>query len=94
MQRVARVLGGRKSKVEEVFLDHLLVACLCLLFARTFYVTAEAEKQSNSITKPQENVMNYPPIVSRDEWLTARAELLTKEKEATRARDRVNARTS
>ena len=35
--------------------------------------------------------MNYPPIVSRDEWLAARAELLTKEKEATRARDRLNA---
>ena len=35
--------------------------------------------------------MNYPAIVSRGEWLTARAELLTKEKEATRARDRLNA---
>ena len=35
--------------------------------------------------------MNYPPIVSRDEWLAARAALLTKEKEATRARDRLNA---
>ncbi len=35
--------------------------------------------------------MNYPHIVSRDEWLIARRELLTKEKEATHARDRLNA---
>ena len=35
--------------------------------------------------------MNYPPIVSREEWLIARAALLIKEKEATRARDRLNA---
>lgn len=35
--------------------------------------------------------MTYPHIVSRDEWLAARAELLAKEKEATRARDRLNA---
>ncbi|GHO59492.1 DUF899 domain-containing protein [Ktedonobacter robiniae] len=35
--------------------------------------------------------MNYPPIVSRDEWLTARQELLTREKEATRALDKLNA---
>ena len=35
--------------------------------------------------------MNYPHIVSRDEWLVARKELLTKEKEATHARDRLNA---
>ena len=35
--------------------------------------------------------MNYPPLVSRDEWLVARAELLTKEKEATHARDQLNA---
>ncbi|SRR5712691_5928884 len=35
--------------------------------------------------------MNYPQIVSRDEWLIARKELLTREKEATRARDRINA---
>src|SRR5215467_14314865 len=35
--------------------------------------------------------MTYPRIVSRDEWRAARAELLTKEKEATRARDRLNA---
>ncbi|MQA84642.1 MAG: DUF899 domain-containing protein [Streptosporangiales bacterium] len=35
--------------------------------------------------------MNLPKIVSRDEWLVARKGLLTKEKEATRARDAVNA---
>lgn len=35
--------------------------------------------------------MNNPNIVSRDEWLVARAELLVKEKAATRARDRLNA---
>lgn len=35
--------------------------------------------------------MSYPQIVSRDEWVVARKELLIKEKEATRARDRLNA---
>jgi predicted dithiol-disulfide oxidoreductase (DUF899 family) len=35
--------------------------------------------------------MTYPRIVSRDEWLAARAQLLIKEKEATRARDKLNA---
>jgi predicted dithiol-disulfide oxidoreductase (DUF899 family) len=35
--------------------------------------------------------MSYPQIVSRDEWNAARAALLIKEKEATRARDRLNA---
>jgi predicted dithiol-disulfide oxidoreductase (DUF899 family) len=35
--------------------------------------------------------MTYPRIVSRDEWLVARDELLTREKEATHARDRLNA---
>ncbi len=34
---------------------------------------------------------NLPPVVSRMEWLAARKELLAKEKEVTRARDRVNA---
>jgi predicted dithiol-disulfide oxidoreductase (DUF899 family) len=32
-----------------------------------------------------------PAVVSRDEWLAARRDLLVKEKELTRARDRVNA---
>jgi predicted dithiol-disulfide oxidoreductase (DUF899 family) len=31
--------------------------------------------------------MNLPPIVSKDEWLIAHAQLLAKEKQATRARD-------
>ncbi len=35
--------------------------------------------------------MNLPQIVSREEWLAARKELLAKEKEATRARDALNA---
>lgn len=35
--------------------------------------------------------MSYPQIVSRDEWLVARKQLLIKEKEATHARDRLNA---
>ena len=33
----------------------------------------------------------HPPITSYDEWLTARKELLAREKEATRARDALNA---
>ncbi len=35
--------------------------------------------------------MSYPRIVTREEWLVARKELLIKEKEATHARDRLNA---
>ena len=35
--------------------------------------------------------MKSPQIVSRDKWLAARQELLLKEKEATHARDRLNA---
>ena len=35
--------------------------------------------------------MNLPQVVSRDEWLAARKELLTREKELTRARDTLNA---
>jgi len=34
---------------------------------------------------------NLPPVVSRDEWLAARTELLAKEKAFTRARDALNA---
>ncbi|RKT53758.1 DUF899 domain-containing protein [Saccharothrix australiensis] len=34
---------------------------------------------------------NLPEVVTREEWLAARKELLVKEKELTRARDRVNA---
>lgn len=32
----------------------------------------------------------YPPVVSRSEWLASRLQLLAKEKELTRARDRLN----
>jgi predicted dithiol-disulfide oxidoreductase (DUF899 family) len=35
--------------------------------------------------------MSLPEVVSRDEWLVARRRLLAKEKEATRARDALNA---
>jgi len=35
--------------------------------------------------------MYLPEVVSPEEWLAARKDLLVKEKEATRARDRVNA---
>src|SRR5258708_11024527 len=35
--------------------------------------------------------MTYPRVVSQAEWVAARAELLMKEKEATRARDKLNA---
>jgi predicted dithiol-disulfide oxidoreductase (DUF899 family) len=35
--------------------------------------------------------MRPPEVVSPEEWLAARKDLLVKEKEATRARDRVNA---
>src|SRR5262245_49515270 len=39
----------------------------------------------------QTEAQALPPIVSREEWLTARQALLAKEKEATRARDALNA---
>jgi predicted dithiol-disulfide oxidoreductase (DUF899 family) len=48
-------------------------------------------KQTNSIITAKENSMTNPPIVSREEWLAARQALLVKEKEATHARDRLNA---
>ncbi len=35
--------------------------------------------------------MNLPPIVSADEWQAANEAMIAKEKEATRARDRLNA---
>jgi predicted dithiol-disulfide oxidoreductase (DUF899 family) len=35
--------------------------------------------------------IEYPSVVSRDEWLTARKELLAKEKQLTRQRDALNA---
>jgi predicted dithiol-disulfide oxidoreductase (DUF899 family) len=41
--------------------------------------------------KNAKNNVHLPEIVSREEWLAARKELLAKEKEATRARDALNA---
>ncbi|MCP2323976.1 putative dithiol-disulfide oxidoreductase (DUF899 family) [Hamadaea flava] len=35
--------------------------------------------------------MSLPEIVSRDEWLAARVDLLAREKEVTRQRDALNA---
>jgi predicted dithiol-disulfide oxidoreductase (DUF899 family) len=35
--------------------------------------------------------MDDPPVVSRDEWLDARKELLARERELTRQRDALNA---
>lgn len=48
-------------------------------------------KESNLTLKSKEKPMSYPRIVTREEWLVARKELLIKEKEATHARDRLNA---
>jgi predicted dithiol-disulfide oxidoreductase (DUF899 family) len=39
----------------------------------------------------KESSMSMPDVVSRDEWLVARTELLAKEKEHTRQRDALNA---
>jgi predicted dithiol-disulfide oxidoreductase (DUF899 family) len=39
----------------------------------------------------EEHSMSLPKVVSREEWVAARKELLKKEKEATRARDALNA---
>src|SRR3954470_5316616 len=39
----------------------------------------------------KEDDMKLPQVVSRDEWRAARAELLVKEKAATRAQDELNA---
>jgi predicted dithiol-disulfide oxidoreductase (DUF899 family) len=41
--------------------------------------------------EPADLPMNYPNVVSREQWLAARKELLAKEKELTRQRDEVNA---
>jgi uncharacterized protein DUF899 len=42
-------------------------------------------------TNKEENTMNLPQVVSREEWLAARKELLVKEKDLTRYGDEVNA---
>jgi hypothetical protein len=47
-------------------------------------------KRSNPETGTKEINMNLPKVVSRDEWLTARKELLAKEKAFTRERDALN----
>src|SRR5450432_369331 len=43
-------------------------------------------------TETWRNEMDRPQVVSRDEWLVARKELLASEKEVTRAKDAVDAR--
>jgi predicted dithiol-disulfide oxidoreductase (DUF899 family) len=43
-------------------------------------------------TESKTSLIDFPPAVSREEWLQARVRLLSEEKELTRARDRVNAR--
>jgi predicted dithiol-disulfide oxidoreductase (DUF899 family) len=43
------------------------------------------------MTVIKEDPMSLPDVVSRDEWLVARTELLAKEKEHTRQRDTLNA---
>src|SRR6266849_2767315 len=41
--------------------------------------------------KQEENQMDRPRVVSQSEWIAARRELLTREKEATRQRDALSA---
>jgi predicted dithiol-disulfide oxidoreductase (DUF899 family) len=49
-------------------------------------------KAGNALILPAlEDPMTLPPVVSREDWLTARKELLAKEKDLSRARDRLNA---
>src|ERR1051326_1406514 len=64
-----------------------MVVCNCMLLHLLF----RQEQKWRPIIKPKENAMNNPEIVSREEWLVARNKLLIQEKEATRARDRLNA---
>jgi predicted dithiol-disulfide oxidoreductase (DUF899 family) len=69
----------------------MVVSYICLLLAHALQAPAGAAKQNNSISTAKENPMTSLRIVSREEWLVARKALLIKEKEATRARDRLNA---
>ena len=46
---------------------------------------------SGGTASPMTTMRNLPEVVSPDEWLDARRELLEQEKQLTRARDRVNA---
>src|SRR5689334_23391780 len=39
--------------------------------------------------QPKEHAMSLPDIVTREEWLAARKQLLAEEKEMTKARDRL-----
>src|SRR5947209_18475369 len=43
-------------------------------------------------TKTEKNQMNHPRVVSREEWLSARLELLKEEKELTRRSDELSRR--
>lgn len=45
----------------------------------------------NQQTKPKENTMDRPRVVSRDEWLVARKQYLIKKKEFTRLPTRTGA---
>jgi predicted dithiol-disulfide oxidoreductase (DUF899 family) len=54
-------------------------------------IRAAKAEQIDYQAKENTTMKPLPQVVSRDEWLAARAELLVKEKEATRARDRLNA---
>jgi len=44
----------------------------------------------STTTAPHSTDFNYPRVASPDEWLQARLDLLAREKELTRARDRIN----
>ena len=44
------------------------------------------------IIYPSPESLEHPPVVSRDQWLVARMELLKEEKEFTRLRDKINAK--
>jgi predicted dithiol-disulfide oxidoreductase (DUF899 family) len=61
-----------------------------VVLSRFWPKTTRKETTTNS--RKRRTKMNSPKIVSRDEWLTARKELLVKEKEFTRARDALSAR--
>src|SRR5207245_3234916 len=43
--------------------------------------------ETSQTTRRYRRIMNTPPIVSREEWETARQKLLVKEKDLTHARD-------
>jgi hypothetical protein len=50
-------------------------------------VAMTTTKSTEKDRKEEQHAMNTPPIVSRQEWEAARAQLLVKEKAMTRARD-------